>query len=109
MHPAEVREEVGVVAPEVRKELRILVEPQELADHLDGEDLRVEERRGGSACSEAPEARDPIVYEAEDGDDEGAKIHGKRPPSLRLVWAPPSVGRSRSLFNRSQKRAHGVS
>ena len=32
MHPPEVREEVGVVAPEVRKELRVFVYPQELAD-----------------------------------------------------------------------------
>jgi hypothetical protein len=30
MHPQEVREEVGVVAPEVREEFRVFVEPQEL-------------------------------------------------------------------------------
>jgi hypothetical protein len=34
MHPHEVREVVGVVAPEVRKELRIFVESQELAYDL---------------------------------------------------------------------------
>jgi hypothetical protein len=62
---------VGVVAPEVGKELRILVYPQELTDDHDGDDLRVKERRGGAACSKAPEVLDVVVYEAEDRDDEG--------------------------------------
>lgn len=44
MHVQEIREEVGVVAPEVREELRVFVEPQELADDLDGEDFGVAER-----------------------------------------------------------------
>jgi hypothetical protein len=105
----EVREEVGVVAPEVGKELRIFVHPQKLAYDLDGEDLRVAQRWGGSATSETSEILDAVVYKAEDADDEGVKIHWKRPPSLRLVWAPPSVRRSPLLFNRSEKRAHGVS
>ena len=109
VHPQEVREEVGVVAPEVRKELCILVYPQELTDNLDSDDLGVEERGSGSACSEASEVSDTVVYEAEDGYDEGAKIHRKRPPSLRLVWSPPSVERSRFLFNCPEKLAHGVS
>jgi len=49
VYPPQVREEVSVVAPEVGKKLRIFVEPQELADNLDGDDLRVKELRGGSA------------------------------------------------------------
>ena len=35
MHTSEVREEVGVVAPEVRKEFGVFVEPEELTDDLD--------------------------------------------------------------------------
>jgi len=58
MHRSEVREEVGVVAPEVGEELRVLVEPQELSDDLDGEDFGVRERGGGSALPEdAPDPR----------------------------------------------------
>ncbi len=109
MHPPQVREEVGVVAPEVRKELCIFVKPQELADDLDGEDFRVEERRSRSAPSEASEILESVVYEAEDDNDEGAKIHERRPPLRRWVWSLPSVGRSSLWFKPSMKLAHGVS
>jgi hypothetical protein len=51
MHPQELREEVRVVAAEVREELRVFVESQELTDDLDGEDFRVAQRGGGSATS----------------------------------------------------------
>ena len=72
MHLPQVREEVvGVMAPEVGKELRIFVESQKFADDLDGEYFGVTERWGGSAASDAP-FFEPVVYEAEDGDDEGA-------------------------------------
>jgi hypothetical protein len=87
VYPQEVREEeVGVVTPEVSKELRgVFVETQELADDLDGEDLRVgERRRSGSACSEAPEIHKLVVYKAEDGYDEGA-LRSKT-EDLRYVW-----------------------
>jgi hypothetical protein len=77
---------MGVAAPEVRKELRVFVEPQELADDLDGKDFGVAERGSGSAPSEAPEVLESVIYEAEDGYDEGAKIHERRPP-LRLSGA----------------------
>ena len=46
MHSREVREEVGVVAPEVGKELRVFIESQKLADDLDGDDFRVAESVG---------------------------------------------------------------
>ena len=45
MHLPEVREEVGVVAPEVRKEFGVFVEPEELTDDLDSQYFRVTERR----------------------------------------------------------------
>ena len=46
MHPHEVREVVGIVAPEVGKELRVFIESQKLADDLDGDDFRVAESVG---------------------------------------------------------------
>ncbi len=49
------------MAPKVLKELRIFVEPQELADDLDGENFRVAERWGGSSSSEAPEVLESVV------------------------------------------------
>jgi hypothetical protein len=78
MHSREVREEVGVVTPEVGEELCIFVESQKLTDDLDGEDFGVAERGGGSACSEASEVGYAVVYKAKDGDDEGVKIHESR-------------------------------
>ena len=72
MHTSEVREEVGIVPTEIRKEFFVFVESKELTDDLDGDDLRVKERRGGSALSQAPGVLDAVVYEAEDGYDEGA-------------------------------------
>jgi hypothetical protein len=50
MHTSEVREEVSIVAPEVRKEFGVFVEPQELTDDLDSKDFGVAERRSGSTC-----------------------------------------------------------
>ena len=110
MHVQEFWEEMGVVAPEVREELRVFVEPQELADDLDSEDLGIAERRGGSAPSEGPEVLESVIYEAEDGYDEGAKIHKKTSAtSLWCYWSTPSVGRSCVLLKSSMKLAHGVS
>ena len=95
---------MGVVAPEVRKEFCVFVEPQELADDLDSEDFRVAEHRGGSACSEVPEVLESVIYEAEDGYDEGALRSMKKTSatSLWCYWLTPSVGRS-SLWLKSSK------
>lgn len=110
MHESEVWEEVSVVAPEVGKELCIFVEPQELSDDFDGEHFRIEERWSGPAPSEAPEIGDTVVYEAEDGDDKGVKIHKKTSStSLWCYWdRAPSLGRSSLWFKSSKKLAHGV-
>ena len=96
MHPQEVREEVGVVAPEVRKEFRVFVESQELTDDLDGEHFGVAERGSGPAPSEAPELfLESVVDEAEeDGDDEGAKIHKEKTSATSVsgaIGSTPSV------------------
>ena len=104
MHLPEVREEVSVVASEVLEEFRIFVYPQELADELDGEDFRVVERWGGSPFSEAPEVLESVVYEAEDGDDEGAKIQEKTSATSGAIELTPSVGRSSVLLKSSNKQ-----
>ena len=104
------REPFTVVPSEVAVECLVGVYPQELADHFDGEDLGVGELGGRAALAVASlAALEPIVYEAEDGHDEGAKIHERRPPLRRLVWSLPSVGRSSLRFKPSKKLAHGVS
>jgi hypothetical protein len=50
---------------------------EEFSDDLDGEDLRVGERGCGSTASET-QPLEPVVHEAKDGHDEGAKIHKKK-------------------------------
>ena len=94
MHPQEIGEQMSVVAPKVGKEFCIFIESQKLANDLDGDDFRVVESRSRSTCSERPEFSDAVVDETEDGDDEGVKIHQRRPPLRRLVWTLPSVGGS---------------
>jgi hypothetical protein len=98
MHPPQIREKVGVVAPEVRKEFRVFAYPQELAYDLDGKDFRVAERRSGSACSEAPEVLELVVYEAEDGHDKGAKIHESEDLLLASVGLGTTERREVSLI-----------
>jgi hypothetical protein len=101
MHTFEVREEVGVVASEVRKEFRVFIEPQELTDDLDSEYFAVAESRSGSAYSEAPELSDAVVYEAEDGHDEGAKIHKKK-TSTTSLWCYLANTERREVFSLAQ-------
>jgi hypothetical protein len=101
-------EPLAVMTPEVTKDPLIGVEPQKLAYDLYGEDFCVGEF-GQRTTSSKSSLFNAVVYEAEDGYDEGVKIHRKRPPLRWLVWSPPSVGRSPLLFNRSEKLAHGVS
>jgi hypothetical protein len=53
---------------------------------------------------------EPVVDKAEDGDDEGAKIHNKKTSAAYgAIESTPSVGRS-SLWLKSsrEKLAHGV-
>jgi hypothetical protein len=103
MHLPKVREEVSIVAPEVLEEFGVFVEPEELTDDLDGEHFRVAERGSGSACSEAPEVHESVVYEAEDGYDEGAKIQEKTSATSGAIELTPSVGRSSVLLKASKK------
>jgi hypothetical protein len=105
---AECGEPLAVVPSEVAVDGLVGVEAEELAYDLDGEDLGVGKLRDGAALADTP-SFEPIVYQAEDGDNEGAKIHERRPPLRWLVWSLPSVGRSSLWFKLSKKHAHGVS
>ena len=100
-------EPLGVVPSEEEVDGLVGVETEELAYDFDGENLRVGELRGGTALTYTP-SLEPIVYEAEDADDEGVKIHEGSPPLRWLVWSLPSVGRSSLSFKPSRKLAHGV-
>jgi hypothetical protein len=109
MHPQEIGEQMSVVAPKVGKEFCIFIESQKLANDFDGDDFRVAESRSGSTCSERPEFSDAVVDETEDGDDEGVKIHQRRPP-FASVGLDATERRGSSLsFKSSMKLAHGVS
>ena len=57
------------------------VDAEKLSDDLEGEDLGVGKLRSGTAPSDATPL-ELVIDEAEDGDDEGAKIH-QRPPYAR--------------------------
>jgi hypothetical protein len=89
----EGRKPLGVVSAEEEEDGLVGVYAEELADHFYGENLRVGKFGGGSALADAP-ILDTVVDEAEYGDDEGAKIHERRPPLRWLVWSLPSVRRS---------------
>ena len=80
------REPFAVVPSEVAVECLVGVYPQELADHFDGEDLGVGELGGRAALANAA-ILEPIVYEAEDGYDESAKIHEEDLRPVRCYWA----------------------
>ncbi len=85
---AECGEPLAVVPSEVAVDGLVGVEAEELAYDLDGEDLRVGEFRGGAALTQGSSDFEPVVYEAEDGHDEGAKIH----ESGDLLFAAVGLG-----------------
>ena len=57
---------------------------EELSYDLDGEDLGVGKLRGGTTLTDTP-SFEPIVYQAEDGDDEGA-LRSTREDLLYAGW-----------------------
>jgi len=109
VHLSQGWEVLSIVTPEVDEEIFLGVDTEELSYDLDGQDLRVSELRVRTALAQLGFSLEPVVYEAENGDDEDAKIHELRPPSRRWLRAAPSVRRSRSSFNSSKKLAHRVS
>ena len=86
-------EPLTMMLPEVPKDRLVGVEPQKLTDDLDGKDLSVRELGSWAALTNTA-SLEPVVDEAEGGNDEGAKNHERRPPLRWSVWLLPSVGGS---------------
>jgi len=76
-HLAKGLEPLSVVSAEEEMDTLVGVEVKELADDLYDEDLRIRKLRSGTALADAT-SFEPIVDKAEDGHDEGAKIHKKK-------------------------------
>ncbi len=99
---AEGREPLGVVPSEEEVESLVSVEPQELSDDLYGEHLCIGEVWGGAALAQGFPVFELVVNQAEDGRDEGAKIHKKTSVTFGAIGLTPSVGRS-SLWLKSSR------
>jgi hypothetical protein len=83
MYLAEGGGPFAVAPPEKAVDGLIGVYAEELADDLHSEDLRVGELGRRAALANAA-ILESVVDETEDGDDEGAKIHGRK-SSFTLV------------------------
>jgi hypothetical protein len=110
---AEGRKPFAVVTAEIAVDSFVGFDAQELAYDLYGlygEDLGVGECRLGTALPETLTI-EVIVHQAEDGYDEGAKIHKKKTSATLFgaIGSTPSVGRSPLWLKSSKKPAHGVS
>src|SRR5829696_3642987 len=101
-------EVVRVVAPEVVVDALFGVYCEELPHNLHGYDLRVRYLGGRTALPYGPPILEEVIHHVENGHDEGAKIHKKRPPLRRSVWAPSSVPEVSVVLNLSEKLAHRV-
>jgi hypothetical protein len=92
-------EPFAVVPSEEEVECLVSIYAEELSDHFDGEDLRVGELGRSAALAKAA-ILEVVIDEAEDSDDEGAKIHEKTSVTFAAIGLTPSVGRS-SLWLKS--------
>jgi hypothetical protein len=72
----ECGEPFTIVTAEEAVEVLVGIEPEELPDDLYGEHLSVGELGAGTALANAA-SLESVVYEAEDGNDEGVKIQEK--------------------------------
>ena len=86
VHSAQSREPLAVVTSKVGVKVLLGVYPQELAHHLDGQNFGVAKLGRRTTLARRFLSLDPIVGQAENGDDEGVKIpYEWRPP---LCWLP---------------------
>jgi hypothetical protein len=95
----EGREEVRVVAAEVREHLRVTTQAERLADHLDAEHFRVGEGRGRASAAQ-PSGRDlrqRVVNQAEDGYNQRVQVHTAPPKGI--VQRLPFKGARAWTFN----------
>jgi len=84
VHSFEGREPLGVVATKVLVETLFGVDPEELPDDFHGKHLGVGEFGSRAALTQLL-IFEPVIGEAENGRDEGVKIHEQRPPLRSLL------------------------
>jgi hypothetical protein len=77
VHLAKGWEPLGVVSAEEEVDSLVGVYAEKLSYDLYGENLRLRKLRSGTALADA-RPFEPVVDKAEDGHDEGAKIHKKK-------------------------------
>src|SRR5215217_3632800 len=103
VHLAKGWEPLGVVSAEEEVDSLVGVEAKELPDDLYGEDLRIRKLRSGTALADATPF-ESVVDKAEDGHDEGAKIHEKKSSVMfGAIELTPRVGRSSPWLNSSRE------
>ena len=78
---AQLGEGIGIVLAEVPEQLGILVEAEELADHLDGQDFAVVQLGREAALADVVEVQRSqlVIDQAEDGQHIIIKSHGASP------------------------------
>jgi hypothetical protein len=77
-------EPLPVVTPKVDEKILLGVEPQELAYDLDGEDFGVGKLRAGTALAQLGLSFEPVLNEAQDGNDESVKRSTRAKTSFLL-------------------------
>jgi hypothetical protein len=109
MDEAQRRKPLRIMPSEVAVGCLVGVEPKELSDDLDGEDLRAGEFRGGAAL-----AQGSLVFEIRSSmrqKTETMKVlrsNQKTSAAFGAIESTTSVGRSSLLLKSSKKLAHGV-
>jgi hypothetical protein len=106
---AESGEPFTIMVPEVAVEALVGIDAQKLAYDLDAQNLGVGKLRGRSALAQPSLLFEPVVYQAEDGNDEGVKIQEKISTTSGAIGSTPRVRRSSLSLNSLRKLAHGVS
>ncbi len=75
MYLAKGRKPISVVAAEVSVETQVRVYAEEFSHDLHGQDLAVRELGLGTALARILLSFESVVGKAENGNDEGAKVH----------------------------------
>jgi hypothetical protein len=90
---------------EVVVEALLGVDAQKLADDLDGQHLRIGKLGLGATLAQLLPL-EPIVGEAENGYDEGAKIHKGDPLYVWAAWNTTEHSGGLALFSTPQRNLH---
>jgi hypothetical protein len=106
VNSAEGGEPFGVVPAEVGVEAPVGVDAEVLTHDLDSQDFRVRELGGRTALAQLLLLK-PIVQKAENGYDEGAKIHARDPLCVSsAAWNTTEHSGGLGLFSTFQRNLH---